>query len=112
MDALKRFSGNSSPFRKWVFRHRWVLVVMATLALAGGVARAGAFIFAGEQYGVNVILHPVGYTGTQNALEVEVCITPGTPLPGGVAITDVETSIKNNIAIWNQLQPLVGNALR
>ena len=112
MDALQRLPGNSSPFRKWVFRHRWILVVTASLALAGGVAWAGAYIFAGETYGINLILHPVGYTGPQDVLDVEVWITPTTPLPAGVAITDVETPIKNNIAIWNQLQPMVGNALR
>ena len=112
---MDRQSGNirySRSFRDWVRRHRWILALSAIALLAGGAAWAGAFIFSGEFYGPDVILHPAGYTGTQSVLNVNVCINEDTPLPAGATIAQMVTSIKNNIAIWNQLQPITGNALQ
>ena len=96
----------SSPLR----RRRWGLgLALSALLFSPQTASAGAYIFAGELNGVDLILHPQGYTGTQNALTVEVCIDPGTLVPAGAVMTDMEQSVRNNIAIWNQLQPTVGN---
>ena len=52
-----------------------------TLALAAALAaspalQAGAYIFAGESNGVDVITHPTGYTGSGGTLSLGVCIDP------------------------------------
>ena len=60
---------------------------------------------------LDLILHPQGYTGTENALTVEVCIDPASLVPSGSVLTDMEQSVQNNIAAWNQLQPLLGNSI-
>lgn len=72
---------------------------------------AGGYIFAGEENGVGLILHPQGYTGTGTALTVEVCIDPDSLVPAGSLLTDMEQAVQNNIIIWNQLQPIVGNSI-
>ena len=74
-------------------------------------AGAGAYIFAGEANGIDLILHPQGYTGTQTVLTVEVCINPASLVPAGHLLADFEQAVRNNVAIWNQLQPIVGNSL-
>ncbi len=86
------------------------LVVMIALLLPRP-SLAGAYIFAGETNGVDLILHPQGYTGTETLLTVEVCIDPSSLVPNGSLLTDMEKAVQNNIAIWNQLQPIVGNVL-
>ena len=111
MDVQSRPLTNPSPFRDWVIRHKWILALTVTSVLAGGAAWAGAFVFAGEANGVDLITHPIGYTGSQNSLTLEVCIKPSSLVPAGAALTDMEIPVQNNIAIWNQLQPIVGNAL-
>lgn len=80
-------------------------VVWSPFCLAGG------YIFAGEENGVDLILHPQGYTGTGTALTVEVCIDPDSLVPAGSLLTDMEQAVQNNIIIWNQLQPIVGNSI-
>jgi len=65
---------------------------------------AGAYIFAGDSYGINVVTHPKGYTGTGGNLIVTVGIDPS-----ATKTTELETSIKNNINIWNELLVSTGN---
>jgi len=65
---------------------------------------AGAFIFAGEGNGVDVILHPTGYTGNGGVLNLGVCIEPASENAQQLVIP-----IKNNISVWNELQPVANN---
>ena len=50
----------------------WLALAFAP---AGG-AQAGAYIDADETNGVDVITHPLGYTGSGALLTVTVCIDP------------------------------------
>jgi hypothetical protein len=65
---------------------------------------AGAYIFAGEGSNLNIITHPSTYTGSGGNITVRVCIDPASP-----NATEMETSIQNNINVYNQLQPTIGN---
>ncbi len=97
-------------------RFAYVLGIAAIMVVSmAGTARllnSGAYIFAGETNGVDLVLHPQGYTGFGGQLDVEICLDPGTTIPmGATSLNDVVNSISNNAAIWNQLQPIVGNSL-
>jgi hypothetical protein len=65
---------------------------------------AGAYIFAGESNGVDLILHPTGYTGSGGVLNVGVCIDPNS-----LNKDDLVIPVRNNIAVWNELQPVASN---
>lgn len=65
---------------------------------------AGAYIFAGEANGVDLVTHPNTYTGSGGTVTVEICIDPGSPNAMAMAIP-----VQNNIQIFNQLQPKTGN---
>jgi len=65
---------------------------------------AGSYIFAGDANGVDLILHPTGYAGAGGVLNLNVCITPGTP--NEVAM---EQSVRNIIAVYNQRLATTGN---
>lgn len=65
---------------------------------------AGAFIFADESNGVDVITHPTSYIGQGGTLTVRVCITPGS-----ANAAYMEIPVQNNINMYNQLQPTTGN---
>ena len=67
---------------------------------------AGAFIFAGEASGVDVVTHPTSYTGQGGLLTLRVCI-----VPGSANAAAMEIPILNNINIYNRLQPTTGNLL-
>jgi hypothetical protein len=69
--------------------------------------RAGAFIFAGEANGVDVVTHPTSYTGQGGMLALRVCI-----VPGSANAAAMEIPVQNNINIYNRLQPTTGNLLR
>jgi len=104
------FSGN----RFWVCffnRGLHLFLVMIYSLILSSTSHAGAYIFAGEDHGVDLILHPQGYTGVETELTVEVCIDPTTLVPAGAELADLEQAVKNNIITWNQLQPVVGNVL-
>ena len=81
---------------------QWFLTIgLMTVAQS---AMAGAYIFAGEEYGIDLILHPQGYTEAGGQLELNVCITPGTA--NEVAM---KQSVLNIIGVYNQLLPTTGN---
>ncbi len=65
---------------------------------------AGAFIFAGEQNGVDLITHPQGYTGSEDQITVRVCIVPGSP-----NANEMESPIQNAVATFNNLTATTGN---
>lgn len=81
-------------------------VLVAGLLGFASFAQAGAYIGAGEGWGVDLITHPSGYnfSGTANLLEINVCIVPGSP-----NATAMEQSVRNIIAVYNQLLPTTGN---
>jgi len=62
---------------------------------------AGSFTFASFP---DAITFPSGYNGTGGTLDINVCIVPGTAFA-----SDMEQSIKNNIAVWNQQQSTSSN---
>jgi hypothetical protein len=79
-----------------------------TLALGAGLglptaALAGAFIFAD---GTNParIAHPGPYLGTGGDITVRVCINPASD-----AIPEMQVSVQNSIALWNQRQAVSPN---
>jgi len=65
---------------------------------------AGAYIFAGEANGIDLVTHPNTYTGSGGTVTVRVCIDPASP-----NATNMEIPIQNNINIFNRLQPTTGN---
>lgn len=65
---------------------------------------AGAYIFSGEQFGVDVVTHPNTYTGSEDVVTVRVCIDPNSP-----NAIDMEYSVQNNIDAYNQLIPTTAN---
>lgn len=70
---------------------------------------AGAYIFAGEDTNgddtfVDIITHPSTYTGSGGTVTVRVCIDPASP-----NAADMEFSVQNNIAMYNQLLPTTAN---
>jgi len=76
------------------------------LALASVDARAGAYVFASDNNGVDLITHPMGYTGTQSnqVVSVRVCINPNS-----ANASAMETSVRNVVATFNALQATTGN---
>lgn len=65
---------------------------------------AGAYIFAGEANGVDIVTHPSTYTGAGGAVVVRICINPVS-----ANAAEMEIPIQNIINIYNQLQPTTGN---
>lgn len=62
-----------------------VLVLAATRGL-----QSGAYRFAGDTFGLDVITHPQGYTGTGGPLNISVAIDPTSP-----NASSMETSVEN-----------------
>ncbi len=86
-------------------QHICSLVTFSLLALSG-YAQAGAYIFAGDANGIDVITHPSGYTGTGGDLNVKVCIRPTSS-----NTANLEQPVRDAIATWNELKPTTSNLL-
>lgn len=85
--------------------HLRSLALWLLLAPAAQLAQAGAYIFAGEQYGTDLVAHPNGWTtSTRGELAVRVCITPGTPNAGVMT-----NSVQNIVDRFNLGVSTVGN---
>lgn len=82
-------------------------LVLTGLSCAPSLVMAGAFIFAGEANGVDVVTHPKGYTGAGGVITVQVC--QGIGDGNGAPLVDWEQSVHNMIAVYNKLQPTTGN---
>ena len=80
-------------------------LLTATLVAASGVATAGAYIFSSGG-NPDIITHPTPYTGTGGTITVSVCIAPTSE-----SIADMETSVRNTIFTWNQLNAVSPNLL-
>lgn len=79
-------------------------VFVSLLLLISTHSNAGAYIFADEINGVNLITHPNTYTGQSGVVTVRVCIDPNSP-----NAAQMEYSVMNNVAVYNQLLPTLGN---
>jgi hypothetical protein len=66
--------------------------------------KAGAFVYAGDANGLDLITHPSNYTGTGGEVDIKVCIDPGS-----INASEMERPIRNAIASWNKLQPTTSN---
>ena len=83
----------------------WVgFILMFLLMWPSLSVYAGAFEFADDTHGPDVMTHPVGYTGFGDELIVTVGISPLSP--NALAI---EVSVQNAIDTWNHLIPKTGN---
>lgn len=82
------------------------VVTLTLLVAMPRPAAGGAFIFAGESNGVNLIAHPVGYAGTGGNVSVSVCIDPASPNAAAMAI-----SVQNVVATFNAMVPIQGNLI-
>ena len=69
-----------------------------------GKVHAGAFMFANEFNGLNVITHPEGYKGTGGEITIGICINPGS-----ANSEDMEIPLQNIIHTINALNPVIGN---
>ncbi len=85
------------------------LATFAGLALwlAAGAQRveAGAFTFAGEANGINLVTHPEGYTGTGGTVNVTICIDPTSANAAAM-----EIPVQNLVKTWNELSPATSNS--
>jgi len=75
-------------------------IALSTLVLQPIQTNAGAFVFAGESNGVDLVAHPIGYSGSGGVVTVNVCIVPGTP-----NASLMEVSVANAVNTWNKLVP-------
>ncbi|NNL95818.1 MAG: hypothetical protein HKO64_09375, partial [Xanthomonadales bacterium] len=80
-----------------------LLILLCSVGVMQG-ASAGAYIFAGETFGDDLIAYPSGYSGTGGPIQINVCIVPGSPNAAAM-----EQSIRNIIAVYNDLLPTTGN---
>lgn len=78
-----------------------VIVLAATRAL-----ESGAYIFAGEANGLDVITHPQGYTGTGGPLNISVAIDPTS-----ANASSMEISVQNIVNTFNALVATTGNVV-
>ena len=81
-----------------------VVAVVAASVVLTRRAYSGAYIFAGEANGVNIITHPLGYTGTGGALSITVGIDPTSANAASMAI-----SVQNIVNTFNALVATTGN---
>ena len=84
----------------WLVRFMALLVNVSFSTLAS----AGTFIGAGESNGVDLVMHPSGYTGPGGELVVNVCIDSGYPHAAEMVLP-----VQNIVAIFNRLQATTGN---
>ncbi len=76
-----------------------------SLLSVSGALQAGSFVFAGEG-NEGRITHSSNYTGTGGTTTIKVCIRPTS-----VNTTNLEQSVKNVIATWNEQKPTSSNLL-
>jgi hypothetical protein len=81
-------------------------VTATTLACLPQIGHGGAFIFAGESNGTDIITHPTGYLGAGGVLQVNVCIDPASP-----NATDMVVPLQNIIRTFNQRTPRLPNLI-
>lgn len=80
------------------------LALLSMIISVASSSFAGTFGFAGEEYGVNIITHPPGYSGAGGILTVTIGISPSSP-----HAQEMVLPIQNVITTWNNLIPTLGN---
>ncbi len=81
-------------------------VLLVFLLLPSNPSLAFAFIFAGESSGVDIVTHPIGYSGTGGTISVSVGIDPSSANAASMVV-----SVQNVITVFNNLVPTTGNIL-
>ncbi|MCP3962645.1 MAG: hypothetical protein GY719_32805 [bacterium] len=85
----------------------WIALCGLTLwTAAPEPAAAGAFVFAGETNGIDLITHPTNYTGTETDVTVSVCVDPAS-----ANLVEMETSVRNVIFTYNAMVATQGNLI-
>ncbi len=87
-----------------MMKHCLKLAVLSVCTAMPIVADAGAFLYASESNGIDIITHPSGYTGAGGNLVIRVCIDPNSAYA-----SNMEIPVQNNINIYNQMQPTLHN---
>jgi len=82
------------------------IVLIFALCLIDGDLRAGAYIFAGDSNGIDLVTHSKNYNGTGGIITNKVCI-----VVGSTSATSLEIPIQNSIDRYNQLVAIEGNLL-
>lgn len=82
------------------------LAAITMLVVLPRAAEGGGFVFAGEANGINVITHPIGYTGASGNISVSVCIDPTSANAADMAI-----SVQNIVSTFNAMTPVQGNVV-
>lgn len=105
MLVLNRLSHSKMSVNSYYFDIISVGSVMVFVMLWFTVpAYSGAFQFAGDTHGPDVVSHPSGYTGVGGNLRVTVGISPSSPFAA-----EMEVPLQNAIDTWNRLIPTTGN---
>ena len=81
-----------------------IFLVTCLLSLPSNPILAFAYVFAGEANGVDLVAHPIGYTGTGGTLTVTVGIDPTSANAASMAIP-----VQNSCNRFNQLISTTGN---
>jgi hypothetical protein len=81
-----------------------LFVCFGAISVSSNQLDAQSFIFAGENNGVDIVTHPIGYTGAGGQLDVTVGIDPTS-----VNAADMEISTRNVVRTWNLLQATTNN---
>lgn len=87
-----------------VMRQFYLGLLTCVIVFCAGEAHAGAYTFAGEANGINVVTHAKGYSGSGGNLNVKVCIVPGTPNASSMIVP-----LSNSVDRFNLLVPTIGN---
>ena len=80
------------------------LIFSILLTIPSDFVQAFSYIFAGEANGVDIITHPLGYTGTGGVIAISIGIDPTS-----ANSADMVTPTQNVIATFNALSPTTGN---
>ena len=84
-----------------------LLFLGLTLMLASSArVEAGAFVFAGETNGVDIVTHPPNYTGVGGEVTVTVCIDPASTNAAAM-----EIPVQNIVSVINGFVPKSPNLL-
>ena len=80
------------------------LILFILISTPINFAFAFAFIFAGNANGINVVAHPIGYTGAGGTVTVTVGIDPTSNFSANMVIP-----VQNVVSIFNGLNSTTGN---
>lgn len=83
-----------------------ILFLLFLFFLPHHFSHAFAFIFAGDANGLDVVTHPIGYTGTGGIVSVSVGIDPSSVNAASMVIP-----VQNVICTFNDLVATTGNVL-